>query len=1027
MVEGIGSNMGNQWENIKISKESTVVGHDTGGVSTSSFVQLAVGGMTCAACVGAIADAVSELEGVSDISVNLLGKSASAVVIRSALVESIVTCVEDIGYECQVISVTPVKSAKASEKVNEAPNVRTVGVEVLGLKTIPKAILAALANGELSSRVEILKSFTKHPDNVLLLSYTPSAPTFTIRTILAALSNATSPPVTLSLWHSPSTDEVARRMHREEQRNLLLRLTVAVVTAIPTFIIGIVYMSLLGKQDSGRRFFEETVWAGQISRGEWALFILATPVMFYSAEGFHRRSLKELWVLWRPKSRVSLIYRFTRFGSMNLLISLGVSVAYFASIAELAMSAGRDPNDTSFSTDSTTYFDSVVFLTMFLLIGRYIEAFSKHHAANSVSLLTKLQGSEALLLNSNSISSSTTSLTQSEDQEKQCSNPLSDSMVEKVSVDLLEVGDIVRVPSGATPPADGTIVSLETTHFDESSLTGESRSVTKTTGDHVFGGTINKLRVIDVRLDAVGGETMLEKIIEVVRQGQTRKAPVERLADLLTSYFVPVVTTLAIVTWIIWLSLGQSGVLPPDTLSGSVGGWPVWSLEFAIAVFVIACPCGIGLAAPTALLVGSGLSAKHGILVRGGGEAFQDASKIDIMVFDKTGTLTEGIEPSVTDVILPLRLSGGGADDQALNEDAKTQRRQISSIVLHLTSASSHPLCVALRRYFQGEETLPMVANDIEELPGQGMKGTFRYHIGETSTTEFKALMGNEAWLYENGAVPDQRASEFLYRTKLEGKSVILLAIAEDNSDTLPSFIKGRSSIAALFAVADPIRAEAPYVIAQLHSQGIETWMISGDNEITARAVAKSVGIPSENVIAGVLPQQKAAKIEWLKALPSRSVRNRDRGERKDSKQRRRVVAMVGDGINDAPALTVADVGIAIGSGSDIALSSAKFVLLSSNLQSLLTLTDLSRKVFNRIKFNFGWAIVYNLIALPIAAGVIYPAGQTRLNPVWSSLAMALSSTSVVCSSLLLRLYRPPASMDSNDTSTIREDAKLEV
>jgi len=260
---------------------------------------------------------------------------------------------------------------------------------------------------------------------------------------------------------------------------------------------------------------------------------------------------------------------------------------------------------------------------------------------------------------------------------------------------------------------------------------------------------------------------------------------------------------------------------------------------------------------------------------------------------------------------------------------------------------------------------------------------------------------------------------------KLQGNSTVLLALdnmeMDMKSTTSP---RGNFSIVAVFAISDRIRPEAPFVISQLHNQGIETWMISGDNVITAQAVARSVGISSENVIAGVLPQQKAEKILWLQSQPRRYKKKRNYFLSR--KERRRVVAMVGDGINDSPALTAADVGIAMGSGSDIALSSADFVLLSSNLHTLLILTGLSKKVFRRIKFNFAWATVYNLIGIPVAAGVIYPAGRAHLSPVWSSLAMALSSTSVVCSSLLLRLYSPPKFNNQDTVSELAEKPKIE-
>ncbi|KAF8877244.1 E1-E2 ATPase-domain-containing protein [Gymnopilus junonius] len=941
------------------------------GSQGPSTVQLAVGGMTCSSCVRTITEALSKLEGVSEISLNQLGKSASAVVASASLADSLATLIEDLGYEAQVLSVTPLAASQAFKRGDR----RTIALEFKGMRSITEDMAEAVQ--KLDSSLTVEEPHTSDPPNVIRLSYAPDPPAFTIRTLVSSLSQRYSP-TTISIYHPPSADETALKLYRKEQRSLLIRLLVAVLLSIPIFVIGIVYMSLVRESNPVRRYFQSTAWAGQVPRGEWILFILATPIMFFSAA--------VLWFLWRP----------------GFFVSLGVSVAYFSSIAELAISARTVSNEVIHVDGPTTYFDSVAFLTMFLLIGRFIEAFSKHQAANAVTLLGNLRSSEALLLISERPPSSSFEI----NDEKSATSRLNPK-VETIPTDLLEVGDIVRVPAGASPPSDGVIVSSEPTFFDESSLTGESRDVQKSKGDQIFVGTINKLRVVDMIVEAVEEGTMLEQVINAVRQGQSKRAPVEKVVDILTSYFVPVVTALAIITWIVWLSLGLSGALPADTLSSSVGGWAFWSLEFAISVFVIACPCGIGLAAPTALLVGSGLAAKHGILARGGGEAFQEASQIDVIVFDKTGTLTEGNEPKVTDVVVhpPPSSTSRNAEDVAVWDS------RVLGIVLQLASGSSHPLSLALRNHLQDRSYSQSSGSEIEEIPGCGVKGNFHLTNGEAKA-KARAMLGNDTWLSEHGAIIGPNDADTLQRLRQDGKSVVLLALALEESAVF--------TVCAFFAIADPIRQEASPVVARLQTQGIETWMISGDNQVTARAVARSVGIPSENVIAGVLPNQKAEKIQWLQTLP-RLKQGRTWYGKKVSSSRRKIVAMVGDGINDAPALTAADVGIAMGSGSDIALSSAHFVLLTSNLRTLLTLTDLSKKVFRRIEFNFGWATVYNLITLPIAAGVIYPAGHSRLSPVWSSLAMALSSTSVVCSSLLLRLYKEPKFEDVG--SSLKEES----
>ena len=582
---------------------------------------------------------------------------------------------------------------------------------------------------------------------------------------------------------------------------------------------------------------------------------------------------------------------------------------------------------------------------------------------------------------------------------------------ERISTDLLEVGDIVKVPNGSSPPGDGTILS-GTSKFDESSLTGESHPVYKSIGDSVYVGTINLGSVVMVKLEAIGGSSMLDKIVTIVRQGQTNRAPIERLADTLTGYFVPVIVLLAIFTWTIWLSLGLSGTLPDSYLDVNEGGWTIWSLQFSIAVFVIACPCGIGLAAPTACYVGAGLAAKFGILVQGGGEAFQEASLVDCVVFDKTGTLTDGGEPKVT-------------DSEFFTED----RDQSIAIVNALENASTHTLALAMRSYCE-QATITGVEIVTEEMEETGGKGVYAEMM--VNDKRISAIIGNETWMEDHHAIYPSNATKFLDEWKSQAKSVVLLATqlhpASEKSPEAPF------TVVAQFAISDPIRKEAPLVIAQLHRQGIATWMITGDNPVTAAAVAAKVGIAPDHVIASVLPHQKAEKAQWLQRTGGKRVSrhwwNRrgslSSAQAEHSKEgKRAIVAMVGDGINDAPALAVSDLGIAVGSGSDVAIGSAKFILLSSNLLTILTLFNLSATVFRRIKFNFFWAIVYNMVGVPIAAGVLYPVG-VRLDASWAALLMALSSVSVVLSSLHLKLYKPPKALRNVGDDDVMELESLE-
>ncbi|KAG2128298.1 heavy metal translocatin [Suillus bovinus] len=951
-------------------------------VDVPHLVTLSVGGMTCSACPSTITEVVSQLPGVSKVIVSLLNHSATVVVARKDLVSSVTDTIDDCGYQVDVIKVEPLTSTSKSET---GPRSLSLRIDGMYCQNCPAKIMTALQR--LQPDVTIIKPLSNQLDPIMEVSYKPSPPDFTIRSIISVIVSVEPALYTASIHCPPTLEELTRSMQQREQRALLLRLFFTFIIAIPTLIIGVVFMSLIPGGSPTRQYLMEPMWKGNASRIEWALFFLATPVYFYGAGLFHRRSIKEIRSLWRKGSKFPIVKRFTRFGSMNLLVSTGVSVAYFSSIALLILAVIQPPASSGTAQD-TTYFDAVVFLTMFLLVGRYLDAYGKARTADAITALSSLRPAEALLLTSGSGSGSTTPPIVSRNDPEKC-DVLFDNgsfiaspgfKFEKVPVHLLEVGDVVRVQNGATPPSDGTIVSGAQTFFDESSVTGEARLVKKNVGDKVLLGTINRSRAVDVRVDAISGVTMLDQIVQIVREGQTRKAPIERIVDHITGVFVPVVTLLAIVTWLIWLALGVSGAIQKSYLDISVGGWIVWSLEFAIAVFVVACPCGIGLAAPTALLVGSGLAAKHGILARGGGEAFQDMAQLDVVVFDKTGTLTEGVEPRVSDAEILL---------------SSVPEKMLLGIAAELEFASSHPLANAIGQYAGKHGAVPVAGSAFDEIAGKGVKGNFE-------EIRRKAIVGNEALMRDHDVLLSPDVLQVLERWKSEAKSIVLLAVTVANFDN--KFV-----VAAIFAVSDPIRKEAAGVIRHLQEQGIGTWMLSGDNETTAKAVAKSVGIPEMNVVAGVLPQQKAEKIEWLQHNGTRRPSSRwQRMLPRSASNQRCIVAMVGDGINDAPALAASDLGIAIGSGSDVAISSASFILVSSNLKSLLILSNLSTKILNRVKINFLWAIMYNVIAVPIAAGVVYPAGHTRLAPVWASLAMALSSVSVVCSSLALKLYKEP-------------------
>ncbi|KAI9368356.1 E1-E2 ATPase-domain-containing protein [Aspergillus egyptiacus] len=957
--------------------------------------EIAVGGMTCGSCSGAITQGLNEFPFVTDVFVNLLSHSAQVELEERDQAPLIVKKIEDLGYDASLVSVCP-KAAKIETAVEK----RTVSFRIDGMfcHHCPERVFDAV--NEISD-IEVDKVLSvKYP--ILKVTYRPCYPSITVRTIREKIES-THPAFRATVYHPPSVEDRSREMQRHERRRLLSRFLFVLLVAVPEFIIGIVFMNLVSSENQVRRYLDQPMWAGRVTRMEWALFIMTTPVMFYGTDVFHVRAAKEIVFLWGPGSRVPFLRRLYRFGSMNLLISAGTLVAYVSSLAILIMDATATEHS---GAHSSNYFDTVVFLTLFILAGRYIEAYSKGKAGDAVASLGNLRPSEALLV----VTYDSAAPGQGE--------------VQRIGVDLLEIGDLVRVPHGASPPADGKITGTGSYQIDESSLTGESRPVSKSAGDQVYTGSVNVGQPVEIEITAIGGSSMLDQIIAVVREGQSKRAPLERVADMLVAHFVPAITLVAVLTFVLWVSLGVSGVLPPEYLDTSRGGWPFWALQFAIAVFVVACPCGLALAAPTALFVGGGLAARYGILVKGGGEAFQEASRLSAIVFDKTGTLTEGGSLKVS-------------DHEVFITDP-TQLEVAWTLARKLEESSNHPIARAITDFCKIQPSASVVSYEVEEKSGQGMQGTFVFSAPDPndptkSTRRFEAAIGNQR-LYQSLAPPGHdggHISNKLSQYQQSGKSTAILSLRElsatdsnNSSPTEPYF-----SPAIVFAISDTIRPDAARVISKLQQRKINVFMCTGDNEMTAHAVAEMVGIPRTNVLANTLPAGKADFVRQIQTGQHPTLQQQPpQQDLPVSHQRSKaplspIVAFVGDGVNDSPALAAADVSIAMASGSDVAINSASFILLNSELNTILQLALLSRRVINRIKMNFGWAVIYNLCLVPVAAGVFYPivSGHKlemvgdepvmvnthwRLSPVWAALAMALSSISVVCSSLALAVER---------------------
>jgi len=670
---------------------------------------------------------------------------------------------------------------------------------------------------------------------------------------------------------SEETEDAEAAARRAEIRDLTWRVVVGAVLTTPVLIAVM-----------AREIFE-AAWVPELLMNRWVQLALIAPVMAYTGWPIHRTG----WLTLRHRT-----------ADMNTLITIGTSAAFVYSLV-VTIAPGALPEDLR-----EVYFEAVGVILTLILLGRLIEARAKAGTGEAIRKLIGLQARTARVVR--------------------------DGQEREIPVEEVELGDVVAVRPGEKIPVDGELVDGRSS-VDESMVTGEPIPVTKGPGEAVIGATINQTGAFRFRATKVGKDTMLAQIIKLVEQAQASKAPIQRLADLVASYFVPAVIFIAIATFVVWFDLGPSPAL-------------TFGLVSAVSVLIIACPCALGLATPLSIMVGTGKGAEQGVLIRSA-EALETAQRLHTIMLDKTGTITKG-EPALTDV-RPV---------DAMPED------ELVRLVASAERSSEHPLGQAIVQGAEQRGSSLLEPSQFQSVTGRGITATVDGRTVWVGTRQLLAEQGVDA----SGLEPEGA------RLAEQGKTAIYVAV-----DGAP---------AGVVAVADTLKEDSPAAVRALEDHGLEVVMITGDNRRTAEAVARQVGIG--RVLAEVLPADKALEVRRLQ----------DEGK---------LVAIVGDGINDAPALAQADVGIAIGTGTDVAIEAADVTLISGALDGVVTSITLSRATMRNIRQNLFFAFVYNILGIPVAAGALYAATGVLLNPMIAAAAMALSSLSVVTNANRLRRFRP--------------------
>jgi len=721
---------------------------------------------------------------------------------------------------------------------------------------------------------------------------------------------------TVSVIHDHSGKGSMLEMQERNVRGWFRQFLLSTSFTIPIFVLSMIVSHIVDKGDLAEEKID-----GSLPIYNLSMWVLATPVQF--------------WFGWRfYKGAYSSLKHGT--ANMDVLVALGTSAAYcYGALMNFLYLGGYKHDNNAHYVESAHSFETSSLLISIILLGKYLESRSKKKTTDAITKLSSLQISHAVLLQ--------------------------DGKEVQLDLALLEVGDLVKVYPGSSVPVDGVVVEGGA-WVNEAMMTGESSLVFKSEGSNVFGGTINMNGVVKVKVEKLGKDTALAQIISLVENAQATKPPIQAVADKISRVFVPGVVLLAIFTWIVWFSLAYNPTEALEEIMEESNETEfLFAFKFGISVLVIACPCALGLAVPTVIMVTTGVAARYGILIKDG-EALENAARIKTVVFDKTGTLTSG-KPKVKDFEILT---------EAYSEE------KVKQIIASVESNSEHPVAKAI---IELSGTL-IPCKDFNNIDGEGVVANV-----EVEGEVLEVCVGNDKMVERFSVFLDSEVVSQKERLENEGKTVVVGAIEKEG--------------VCLIALQEEhlVKPEAEYVISELHKNKYDVWMITGDNERCANSIARYLSIPEERVLANCYPGDKKTKVQQLQML--------EEGVETPLRKYKgfKGVVFVGDGINDSPSLTQADIGIAIG-GTDIAMEAANIVLMKDNLKDVLVALDLANTSLRRIKYNFFWAFIYNVLGIPLAAGVIYMWTGIYINSMMAGAAMALSSTAVVFSSLLLNRYK---------------------